>query len=69
MLDLSIFKLYAISRITGSIIRRGDGTGIKGSGQKTGKKMQGARAKFSVLPESHRRNQARGTRREGRYSF
>ena len=51
MLDLSIFKLYAISRITGSIIRRGVGTGIKSNGQKTGKKMQGGQAIISASVE------------------
>jgi hypothetical protein len=48
MLDLSIFKLYAISRITGYVIRRGVGTGIKSQRGKTWKKMQGAQATISV---------------------
>jgi hypothetical protein len=51
MLELSIFKLYAISRITGYVIRRGVGTGIMSSRQETGKKMQGEQAKISVSAE------------------
>jgi hypothetical protein len=48
MLDLSIFKLYAISRISGKVIRRGLGTGIKSQRGKTWKKMQGAQATISL---------------------
>ena len=59
VLDLSIFKLYAIPEITEYVIRRGVGTGIMSSRQETGKKMPGEQARDS----SSRTNRgARGVR-------
>lgn len=60
VLDLSIFKLYAISEIAEYVIRRGVGTGIMSSRQETGKKVQGEQAR-----DSSSRTNRRGKRREG----
>jgi hypothetical protein len=59
VLDLSIFKLYAIPEITEYVIRRGVGRGIMSSRQETGKKMQGEQAR-----DSSSRTNRRGKRRE-----
>jgi hypothetical protein len=48
MLDLSIFKLYAISGITGYVVWRRVSAGIEGCRKVKEKKVQGGQANITV---------------------